>query len=395
MARTRTTRKRGPGLLASALRMMGVSHAGASTETRDLAGWAPQRLSADADILPDQAKLVARARDLDRNSGVAKGGIQTIVDNVVGTGLRLSARPRYRLLGKSKEWAIEWGRNTEEQFASWYWSTSCHAGDTLTGDQITAQVFRGSLMNGEALGLPLWIPGRDAWSTKIQTIESDRLGQPPLVQASATERGGIRFDSNGMPLGYWIRKRHPGDINVDGMSGAGLDEWEFIPRRFPHGRLRVLHVFDSERSGQSRGIPLLTSVLPHFKQADRYTKAELDAAVANALIAAVIETPLDPEEVTAMLQDPKSEYLESRREHGTVRLESGLIASLFPGDKLTSFLPARPATAFDAFVTSVFRQIGIGLGLPLELLMKDFSKTNYTSAMPRSTRPARSSSSSC
>src|SRR6266567_3482062 len=68
----------------------GGAFAGASWYTRDLASWRPIRRSADAELLPEQGNLVARSRDLLRNSGIAKGGLQTIVDNVVGVGLRLS-----------------------------------------------------------------------------------------------------------------------------------------------------------------------------------------------------------------------------------------------------------------------------------------------------------------
>ena len=50
------------------------------------------------------------------------------------------------------------------------------------------------------------------------------------------------------------------------------------------------------------------------------------------------------------------------------------------GETFKSFTPSRPSTAFDAFTTSVFRHIATGLNIPYELLMKDFSKTNYSSA---------------
>ena len=101
---------------AGAWRAMATSFASASTQTRDLAAWNPSRLSADADILPDQAKMIARSRDLDRNDGIAGGAIQTIVDNVAGTGFRLSARPNYAALGRPKSWADEWARTTEAAF---------------------------------------------------------------------------------------------------------------------------------------------------------------------------------------------------------------------------------------------------------------------------------------
>lgn len=53
---------------------------------------------------------------------------------------------------------------------------------------------------------------------------------------------------------------------------------------------------------------------------------------------------------------------------------------LYPGDKLTPFAPARPSAQFPAFVETVMRLIGNAMGMPYELVLKDFSKTNYSSA---------------
>jgi capsid protein len=52
-----------------------------------------------------------------------------------------------------------------------------------------------------------------------------------------------------------------------------------------------LHVHDKERTGQSRGKPIFTSIMPLFKMLDHYELSEMQAAVVNAMIAAFIETP--------------------------------------------------------------------------------------------------------
>src|SRR4029077_5082474 len=100
------------------------------------------------------------------------------------------------------------------------------------------------------------------------------------------------LDDYGMPVAYHIRKTHPGDFMLSGIDSA-IGQWERIPRRTEFGRLRVIHFYDQERSAQTRGKPLLTTVLPLLKQVDRSVRAEIDAAVANAMTAAVITTPLD------------------------------------------------------------------------------------------------------
>ncbi len=355
----------------------GASHHGASTIARDVAAWRPTRRSADADILRDLPELVGRSRDLDRNSGYAASGSRTVLDNVLGSGLRLIPRPDFVALGKTRDWADEWARKTRALWDSYYWTTACHAADTLTGDQLTALTLRAAMGNGEAIGLPLWIPDRDDWSTKMQTVESDRLSNP----AGETERlafhGGIEFDAYGAPIAYHFRTTHPGDAML--AFGDGFGRWERIPRKTPFGRLRVLHVFDSERSGQSRGKPLLAAVLPKFKNLDRYEQAELQAALVNSLIAAFVTTPVTPEEVSDWFAKDRDSYLKARDEHA-VKLDSGTIATLFPGDRIDAFLPARPATAFDSFMVAGLRGIALAWDLPYELLVKDWSRLNYVTA---------------
>ena len=354
-----------------------VAHQAASIDTNDLKGWIPQRgRSADMDLGPELETIVARARDADRNNGVARSGINTIIDNVVGSGLRLSARPNYLALGMSKDWAVAWSQQMESLFHSWWWSTACHAGDTQNGDQLLEQSMRAVLMNGDALALPLWLPNRgDGFATKLQTVEGDRLSNPNGGADSQYRRSGITFDGYGRPLGYDFRSAAPGDS----FSMSEMPTWVHVPRKTSFGRLRVIHYFDQERSGQSRGKPILTSVMSHFKQADRYIGAELMAAVVNGMVAATIETPLDQESIIDLFSKDPAAYTKAREEYA-VRLEGGTMMPLFPGDKMNAFLPQRPAAQFGAFLENVFRIVAVGLDMPYELLLKDFSKTTYSSA---------------
>ena len=133
-----------------------ASHYGASTTARELASWFSTNGSADADLLDDLPLLRERTRDLARNHGIASGAVQTITDNVVGTGFRLSAKPDYRALGRDKTWADEWSNRIEALWRTWAEGTDCDVGRTLNFAGLTQLVFRSGLLNGEALALPLW-----------------------------------------------------------------------------------------------------------------------------------------------------------------------------------------------------------------------------------------------
>ncbi len=351
---------------------------GASTTANDVRSWVPSKRSADAEILPSLDMLVSRSRDSDRNNPIAKGARQTIVDNVVGTGPRLLSEPDYAALGKSPEWALEWGEAFERRFHAWWWSTAAHAADTQTGDQLAQQAQAAQIMNGDAIALPLWLPDRgDGYATKLQMVEADRLTNPDGRPDAQYLRGGVELDAYGMPVAYHIRKTHPGDFLVSGID-AGYGQWERISRRTKFGRLRVIHFFDQERSAQTRGKPLLTTVLPLLKQVDRSVRAEIDAAVANAMTAAVITTPLEREDIIELFSKDAVGYLKAREEHA-VRLQPGSLMSLFPGDDLKSFTPTRPNPQLAAFIRNILMIAACGLDMPYELLVKDWSQTTYTS----------------
>lgn len=360
------------------LRASDAAHTGASLRSRELASWQPSIGSADADLLPELQTLVTRSRDLARNHGIAAGAVQTLTDNVVGVGLRLSSTPDYRALGRTKDWAEEWSQQVESAWRSWAETTSCDATNSLTFAGMTQQVFRAAILNGDALALPLWLPSTERpYATAIQLIEADRLSNPQYGLDAEKLRGGIEIDEYGAPVAYWIRKTHPGDFYITGLASVG--EWERIPAFTPWGRRRVIHLHDKERTGQSRGKPLVSAVLQQFKMLDHYQRTELQAAVVNAMVAAVIETPLDGQAVAEMMGGDANSYLTTKNQY-QVKLQGGAVVPLYPGDKLTPFMPARPSSQYAAFVETVLRHIGTALGLPYELLLKDFSKTNYSSA---------------
>ena len=352
-----------------------TAYQGASYKSRELSSWQPSLGSADADLNEELTTLVSRSRDLVRNNGVASGAIQTLVDNVVGTGLRLSALPDYKALGFDKTWADDWSRQVEAHFRSWAESATCDAARSLTFAGLTAQVFRACVINGEALALPLWLPRHGQFATCLQLVEADCLSTPPHRLDDEQLRHGIEIDRFGAPRAYWLCRKHPGDS----FSGLTENDWQRIPAMTRFGRLRVLHVHEQERTGQRRGKPLLASIMPLFKMLDQYTHSELQASVVNAMIAAFIETPLDAESISELFGGSTHDYMASRNAW-RIKLEGGAVLPMFPGDKVAPFTPGRPNTAYASFVENVLRHIGTGLNLPFELLMKDFSKTNYSSA---------------
>ena len=361
-----------------------AAHNGAATDDPTLSSWTPVIGSPDADLLPELDTLVARSRDMARNNGLASGLIQTLRDNIVGSIMRLSANPNWRALGRDQAWQHEWMHQVESQFQTWADSTECDAARSLNLIGLTLQALGGAMLNGDAVAIPLWLnrPG-DRWRSKLMLIEADRLSTPYGQERNPNIRGGVEIDRHGMPVAYHIRKTHPGDWPYAAMSGEWA-QWERIPAFTRWGRRRVIHLHDKERTGQSRGKPIFAAVMKEFNMLGKYEATELQAAVVNSLIAAFLESDLDPDSTAALFSsgedgNPDSYWNQAMQEY-RASLKGGAVIPLPAGAKLSSFDPNRPNIAFEAFVHAVLRHMAAGLNVPYELLAKDFSKTNYSSA---------------
>lgn len=378
MGKRRTQRSK-PGALAAptGARMGGYEGAG---DSLPLMNWNPVAGSADADLLPDLQTLAARSRDLKRNNGLMAGGMQTYRDNIVGATLRLSAKPDAVLLGWDRERARQWANITEAKFRTWFETTECDAARTLNGLGLTLQALGGAIENGDALALPLWVPRPGLkWGTRLQMVESDRLRTPLELSARENIRGGIEFDFYGAPVAAYVLKHHPGDFIS---TRAASQDYERVPFFTNWGRRRVLHLHDKERTGQSRGRPIVAAVLKDFHMAGKYSTNELQASLTNSLVAAFLESDMDQAESEAVFGADVADTWKSfvSKKPSVRQTEGAAILPLPPGAKLNSFSPSRPNAAFEAFMLAVLRNIAAGMNLPYELLVKDFSKVNYSSA---------------
>ncbi|UNV89526.1 MULTISPECIES: phage portal protein [unclassified Comamonas] len=360
------------------------AYQGASHTDLALSDWQPMAGSADADLLPELGTLTSRARDLARNDGLMAGGLQTHRDNVVGAVLRLSAVPDYRLLGWTPEQAREWGNKVEAHFRSWADTTDCDAARTLDLLGLTVLALGGEMVNGDAVAIPKWLPRPDSpWATRLSVIEADRLETPPYLEGMARIRRGVELDGEGAPVAYHFRAAHPGDaLYLRGDEAQDLNRWERVPAFTPWGRRRVVHLHAKERTGQSRGKPIVSAVMREFHMAGKYAQNELQASLANSLVAAFLESDLSQEAASSLFgEHPRDVWKDSVTQSRSIgKLQAGAVIPLPVGARLQSFAPGRPNVAFEAFMLAVERRIAAGMNLPYELFAKDFSRVNYSSA---------------
>jgi lambda family phage portal protein len=353
--------------------------------SQELASWRPWLASPDAELLYERDTITARIRDLVRNNGWASSAVTRELDNVIGSGLRLSSKPDWRRLGLSEEWAHEFSAQVEGMWRGFADDPNfyCDASRHFRMSGLFGLAYRHYLKDGDALGVLLWLPDRPSeWATAVQIVHPDRLSNPNGQADTDLLRGGVQLDFNGAAVGYHIRKRHPYDIADT--SGQGF-VWEYVQRETEWGRPIVAHHYDKDAAGQTRGIGRLTPILERLKMLDKYDKVELQAAVLNAIFSAFIESPLDHEFAEGIIGgDSLGKYQDERttfHKDRNITLGGVRIPILFPGEKVGFQAAARPNTAFAEFERAALRNISAGLGtVSYEQLSGDWSQTNYSSA---------------
>lgn len=362
------------------------AHKGADLNDRSLSDWTGTAGSADADLLGEIDILRSRGQDIARNSGIAAGILGTYKDNIVGTGPRLSSRANYGHLGRSIEWQKALAEQIDHKFSEWFNSRDMDVGRRWSGGKQTELVVSSLVTQGEAFGLLYWddpTPTRK-WRTRLQLIESARVSTPGQMRDSDTMRGGIELDSRGAPVAIHVRTKHPGDWTLTGMLGTA-EKWERVEFETAWGRPRVIHVYDAQTIGESRGKSWFSPVLSEFKKLDKYHDAEIKSAIMQAMIALLVTTPLGSDAVANMFNAVDEEgYMNLRNAtagaYKKVKLNGPMVLKANPGDAVTPFAATKNAQAFDSFVETFIRMIGVGMNLPYELTFRDFSQTNYSSA---------------
>lgn len=355
----------------------GYGSHGASKTKKSMKMWNPDIGDADSDIHDYIDDLRARSRDLAMGGAIVAGANKTMRTNVVGTGLKLMPAFDSEFLNMTEEQAAEFKATIEREWALWADSKNCDAAGLNDFYGLQQLAFLSQLQSGDVFALLPIIPRKfSTYDLKVNLIEADRCSSPNLADTEKI-RSGVELDNDGMIVAYYFSKRHPGS----GLSYLGGDQsWtRVLARGEKSGRYNVLHLIESERPGQLRGVPIIAPVIEALKQLDRYTEAELTAAAVQAMFTVFIESEMDDPSGEFGIQPPDINEDDEEYAQEDIKLGAGAVQFLNPGEKANFADPTRPNPNFDPFVTAILRQIGSALEIPYELLTKHFT-SSYTAS---------------
>lgn len=348
-------------------------YTGARLDRRQTKAWKTADGSADNVTLSDLPILRERSRDLLRNAPLATGAVNTVVTNVVGTGLRVHSNIDREILKpflKSEAEFDKWERDAERIFRHWAESSNCDATRYQTFTELQNLIIRSCLESGDIFVVRRFINRPNSLlGLSLQLVEADRIANPNFQMDTCKLSGGVELDDNGSPTAYYIYNRFPGDYS------DGSNEYVKIPAFSKDGYRQVYHIMNRTRPGLTRGVPYLAPVIETLKQLDKYSEAEIMSAVVSAMFTVFVKS--ESEEGLASMAPFESPNVS--RDDNDYKLGVGAILDLQPNESIEIADPKRPNQAFDPFVQAVLRQIGVALELPFEILIKHFT-ASYSAA---------------
>lgn len=363
----------------------GYSHAGASHTKKNLKGFTVESGSPAEDINANNYTLRQRSRILYMSAPLATGALKRQRTNIVGAGLRLKSTIDRETLGLTQEQAEAWQRHTQAEFALWAnRKQACDATGVNNFYGMQQLVALAWPMSGDAFAIvkrkepTTFMP----YSLRLHILEADRVRTPTdsgatvvntLLSNMTTSKlkggntiyDGVEVDKDGAIVAYHIANTYP-------------YQWESEPTKFVRveaygketGLPNVLHIMDSERPEQYRGVPYLAQAIEPLLQMRRYTEAEITAAIVQSFFTAFVKTEAGadglPNEVGG---DGEQEVSRDPNEY---EIGAGTINMLEPGEDVSFGSPTHPNTGFDTFVRSLCEQVGACLEIPADLLLMSF-----------------------
>lgn len=339
-------------------------YASAQPSRLSLGAFGSANTSADSELVSGLRQLRARSRQLVRDAAFAKNARRIIVNNVIGTGIKLQASVQNSRSGlhEAANDAIE------KAFEAWCAADSCHTGGKLHFHELERFAMGQVFEAGEIfIRIHRSKFGRSTIPMALEVIEPERLmdgyEQPapgPNTPAYSV-RMGVEMDEFNRPVAYWVRRYHPGDIRF---AVERIDRFE----RVPAADMFHLHIVD--RWPQTRGEPWMHAISRKLNDMDGYSEAEIIAARGSASYVATIKSPESSESFGEVQTDGSTQE----------PIEPGMIKRLLPGEEMDFISPNRPNAALDPFMRFMLREVAAGIGVSYESLSRDYSQSNYSSS---------------
>jgi lambda family phage portal protein len=306
--------------------------------------WRTQSTSANTEVQFGIVELRNRSRDLVRNNPYARKALRVLGSNTVGTGIT----PMIRVRSESAQ------KKLRAFWKKWAESTKCDFDERKTLAKMQSLGFKSMNESGEVFFRKVY---SKEYGLQIQMLEADHLDHTKdgFENETGIVRQGIQFDKQGRRIGYWIFENHPGDNRISMKLTSTM-----IPAK------DIIHLYNEERPGQLRGIPMGTASMLRIRDFDDYE----DAQLVRQKIAACFSVFITSETHGSGLVNDDGDVTE--------RIEPGMIERLKPGEQVQFGTPPT-SEGYADYTRKVLQGVAAGYDVTYEALTGDLTGVNFSS----------------
>jgi len=298
--------------------------------------------SGEAHMRYHRLPLQNQSREFKRDNPIYKGMLSRSTGYIVGNGFTLQAKTGDNAANSKieKRWRVFWKRPEIRNILSGRKCEKMICEELLTvGDTGVIKTDR----------------------KKIQLIESEQIAGKKNYADD-----GIDKDTFGVPTGFWV-----GGYNING----AIDR-RTIKRYSPDD---FLFLTEPERPSSIRGVPPCQASFPMLHRINDVCDSE---AIAWQLLArlAVSVTREQGKELGYLESktNPNKKTGDSELSTRLTELDYAIIFHGSPGDQIKGIERNLPGKNFSESLIMFLRLLGLPLGLPLEVILLDWTKSNYS-----------------
>lgn len=310
-----------------------------------MVNWKGSQQGPNAELSSSLERLVSRSRYATANDGLADGVLETLVNNIVGTGIVPKFKTKDRELNKAARtlWNRWIKRSDADGKLSFYGQQALAVRSMCEGGDVFARL-RARLVE-DGLPVPLQIQLLEAEFCPFEKIETTATG---YIQ------NGIEFSLIGAPRAYWFYQVHPKDQMLRAVANMAA----------PVPATEVVHMANIRRPGQVRGVPWLSRALVKLYELDQMD----DATLVRQKISNMFAGFITPDGAFFGKLDELQDQV--------APLEAGQMQVLPAGTKVEWNTPPDSGGNYESFVKHQQRNIARAANILYEQLTGDYTGIN-------------------
>ena len=319
--------------------------------------------SAGTDITRhDREKAMSMARKKYADSPIVAAMVQTLSDNIVGTGLELVMKTNDA--DYNREVQARWDMAKDQLDVRGIRAWGDLNGLWYRRHYIDGDVLVNLLDGGKAKDSDGNEVEGSATRSLVQTIEADRCYQQEVVSGDS----GIEYDAVGRPYRYWIGGYDPGTQARD-----------TNPK--PHDARHIVYYanFPQDRADRQRGVSQMVQSFNMLTDIEQILEAMLQKVKDEAFMGLMFKTEgpasVDPFGSAATTDNVT---IEDGTQRKAVKMVPGLNLNMRPNETAEMLESKTPGGEWVPYIRFMCRLLGAAQGVPLEMFLMDFAETNFS-----------------